>query len=327
MFGLVALNASLRRTVVRAGVLLCVFAMMVGITVSPAFARGIDRAIWTWEADSYAMVEDTATTRDATAFLGEHGVNIVYLYADAFQGRNLLVDDPEAYRRQIRRIHRRGMKAYALLGSAYLHTERYVRPHYRPEATAMLARVLDYNAGAEPSERFDGINLDIEPHLLPEWSDKRKALLVQFLDLSQAFMRMKQGSGQTLQVGPAIPFWLDGIEVHWNGKTKPASEHFIDVYDYVAVMDYRHRAEGSDGIIEHVRSELDYARQHDKKVVIGVEVTPNELAKVTFDGKSRDELEDALSETADTYSGNPAFAGFAIHHYRSYRKWLERQAE
>ncbi len=290
-------------------------------------AENPDRAIWTWEAESYAMVEDTATTRDATAFLGGHGINIVYLYADAYQGRNLLVDDPDAYRRQIRRIHRRGMKAYALLGSAYLHTERYIRPHYRPQATAMLARVLDYNASAAPNERFDGINLDIEPHLLPDWSEKREVLLEQFLDLSQAFMRMKHASGQSLPIGPAIPFWFDGINLHWNGNTKPASEHFIDLYDYAAVMDYRNRVEGRDGMIEHVRSELDYARRRGKQVVIGVEVSPNELTKVTFDGKSRAEFEQALSQTAAAYRDNAAFAGFAIHHYRSYRAWLEQQAQ
>jgi hypothetical protein len=191
----------------------------------------------------------------------------------------------------------------------------------------MLARVLDYNARAAPNERFDGINLDIEPHLLPEWSEKREVLLEQFLELSQAFMRMKHASGQSLPIGPAIPFWFDGIDLHWNGNTKPASEHFIDLYDYVAVMDYRHRVEGRDGMIEHVRTELDYARRRGKQVVVGVEVSPNELAKVTFAGKSRAQFEQALEQTADAYRDNPAFAGFAIHHYRSYRAWLERQGE
>lgn len=293
----------------------------------PVAARDLDRAVWTWEGESYAMVEDTATTRDATAFLGKQAVNIIYLYADAYGGRNLLVDDPDAYRQQIRRIHRRGMKVYALLGSAHLRTEEYVRPERRNEARAMLSRVLDYNAAAAPNERFDGINLDIEPHLLPDWPDNREVLLEQFLDLGKALMRMKHASGQSLPIGPAIPFWLDGVTLHWNGSTKPVSEHAIDLYDYVAVMDYRHRVEGRDGMIEHVRAELDYARRHGKRVVVGVEVSPNELDKVTFAGKSRAQFERALEQTAAAFRGNPAFAGFAIHHYRSYRTWLDRQDE
>lgn len=291
----------------------------------PVSAVPAERALWTWEKDSYAVVEDTAAADDAIAFMRAKKIRALYLYADAFEGRNLLEDSPESYRRFIRRLHSRGLRAYALLGSAYLHTEEYVLPENRQDALAMLQRVLTYNASAKPGERFDGVNLDIEPHLLDQWDTHKDQLLIQFLDLGQALMELKKRSGQKLPVGPAIPFWLDGTELEWNGSKKPVSEHVIDIYDYVALMDYRDHAEGADGIVYHARSELKYAGLNKRKVVVGVEVTPNELQKVSFNHLGEPELERELALAEKAFRAEPAFAGFAIHHFRGYKVWLDRK--
>lgn len=288
-------------------------------------APAADRAVWTWEKESYAMLDDAAAGPEARTFLAGKGIGTIYLYADALRHRNLIVTQPELYRAFIRRSHRHGQRVHALLGSYYLHTERYVLPERRADALAMLQRVLDYNAAAAPHERFDGVSLDIEPHLLDEWREHRDALLLHFIELSQALAALKRDSGQALALGAAIPFWFDRLVVKWNGAARPASEHLIDLYDYVVLMDYRNRAEGGDGMIAHAARELDYARRRGRKVVIGVEVTPNDIAKVTFASASEADLERELRLVEKAYRRNPAFAGFAIHHYRAYRQWLERQ--
>ncbi len=289
-----------------------------------AFAAPAERAIWTWEADSYALLESLAETDAAIAFLRAKRIRTIYLYADAFQGRNLIDCRPELYRQLIRRLHRRGFRVYALLGSAYLHTEEYILPGQRQDALAMFQRVLDYNAAAKPDERFDGVNLDIEPHILAQWSTQKLQLLGQFLDMGDALMALKRKSGQSLQVGPAIPFWLDGIELQWRGRNQAVSEHVLDIYDYVALMDYRDHAEGRDGIISHALDELKSANSRQRKVVIGVEVTPNEIQKVSFNHLAESDLERELALAEKALRAQPAFAGFAIHHYRGYRKWLDR---
>jgi hypothetical protein len=74
-----------------------------------------------------------------------------------------------------------------------------VLPRHREEAVAMLQRVLDYNGAAAPEERFDGINLDIEPHILAEWSTRKMELLAGFVEMSDALMRAEGGVGP----GPA----------------------------------------------------------------------------------------------------------------------------
>jgi len=288
-----------------------------------ASAAQAERAIWTWEKDSYAMAESTAAAEEAIAFLKSKNITTIYLYADAYQDRNLIESRPELYRELIRRLHLRGLRAYALLGSAYLHTEGYMLPEKRTEALAMFWRVLAYNVSARPEEQFDGVNLDIEPHILDQWDTQRDQLLLQFLDLGQALMELKKEMKQTLLVGPAIPFWLDNIELEWNGRKQHVSDHVFDIYDYAALMDYRDHAEGRDGIISHAQDELKYAGLNGRKVVIGVETTPNEIKKVSFNHLAEADLERELALAEKSFAAEPAFAGFAIHHFRGYRVWLE----
>lgn len=280
------------------------------------------RAIWTWEEDSTAMLQQPAAAGRAIAFLKEKSVDTVFLYADAYQGRNPLVSDPAQYRRLVRRLHASGLRVYALLGSAPLHTERYVLPAQHANAVAMLQRVLDYNRTAAPEERFDGVNVDIEPHILPEWPARKLALLAGFLDMSDALMRTVRASGQSLPVGPAIPFWLDGIELEWKGKRKPVSQHVQDTYDYVALMDYRDRAEGGDGIVSHAIDELQYGAAIGRRVLIGVETMPNAIRKVSFHHLGEADLERELGKTRDAVGKMPSFGGFVVHHYGAYRTWL-----
>ncbi len=280
------------------------------------------RAIWTWEAESYAMLERPAALDEALRFFGEKKIDTIYLYADAYRGRNLLADQPQLYRRAIRRMHASGQRAYALLGSGYLHTERYVLPAHHAEAVAMLERVLDYNKTAAPEERFDGVNLDIEPHILDEWGSRKMELLAGFLDMSRALMRAKARSGQAIEIGPAIPFWLDGIELEWQGKRKPVSEHVQDLYDYVALMDYRDHADGGDGLIAHASDELRYGESIGRRVLIGVETAPNEIRKVSFHHLDEQAMERELNKTAAGVNKMRSFGGFVIHHYQAYRQWL-----
>jgi len=297
-----------------------------GLLLVAGYAGAAPRAVWTWERDSYAMLQSPREAEAAFAFLQSRQVDTIYLYADAFGGRNLIVEAPGRYRSFIADAHRRGFRVQALLGSAHLNTERYILPAQRPQALAMLQRVLAYNGAAPRESRFDGINLDIEPHLLAEWDDAhRHELLRNLLDVSAAWMAMKRESRQELAIGPAMPFWFDGIEVEWRGRKRPASEHLADLYDYVALMDYRDRADGGDGIIAHAAKEIAYAERAGKQVVIGLELTPNELRKVTFNHRSEADLARETETTQAAYGRSKAFGGFAFHHYRSYRDWIDAQ--
>jgi hypothetical protein len=301
---------------------LAALALLASAALHAAEGPATPRAIWTWEEDSYAMLQEPARAGRAIAFLRAKSVDTVFLYADALQGRNLIESDPALYLRLLRRMHAAGLKVYALLGSGYLHTERYVLPEQHKDAVAMLQRVLDYNRTAAPEERFDGVNVDIEPHILDAWPARKMELLKGFLDMSDALMRSVHASGQALPVGPAIPFWLDGITLEWKGAHKPVSQHTQDIYDYVALMDYRDRAAGGDGIVSHAMDELRYGGAIGKKVLIGVETLPNAIKKVSFYHLAESDLKRELGATRAAVGDMPAYGGFVVHHYGSYRKWL-----
>ena len=280
------------------------------------------RAIWTWEGESYAMLDDEGAAAQGIAFLKAKAIGTIYLYADAYRGRNLIASNPERYRRLLRRMHASGLKVYALLGSGYLNTERYVLPRHREEAVAMLKRVLDYNRAAALDERFDGINLDIEPHILAEWSTRKMELLANFVEMSDALMQVKRASGQDLPMGPAIPFWLDGIQLDWKGQRKPVSQHVQDIYDFVALMDYRDHADGGDGLVSHAMDELAYGEAIGRPVLIGIETMPNALKKVSFNHLGEADLERELAATSRSVGRMRSFGGYVVHHYAAYRRWL-----
>jgi len=291
-----------------------------------AGAASSDRAVWVWEKESYAMLESRATARDAAAFLKSRGINTVYLYADAFQGRSLLLKKPRLYRRLILYFRSEGISTYALLGSYYLRTHEYVRPARHAEAVAMLDRVLAYNAAVKAEERFDGVNFDIEPHMLKEWNaDTRKSLLGDFFDMGRKLMDQKKARKAELPIGPAVPFWLDGIPMEWEGKEKTAGEHAAGLFDYLALMDYRNKAEGRDGIISHAETELEYSSKLGRKVIIGVDMGKDGLKKLSFHTLKVADMERELGLAKEAFLRHPSFGGFVIHHYRTYRNWLESQ--
>ena len=298
------------------------------VSVAPRrSAVAAPRAIWIWEDDAIRMLDEDEALREIENFLDRQHISTMYLYADEYHGRNILMNDPEKYRKLIANAHARGFKVFALLGSAYLRTEEYILPEKRQAAVRMFGSVLDFNRDTtDASERFDGVNIDIEPYLLDDWSSARERRGRQYLDLSAEFMRMKAAVGSSLLVGPAMPFWFDGIEdVEWKGQRRKLNEFVQDIYDYVAIMDYRNVAEGSDGIVSHAQDELDYADRMNKKVMIGVETLQTTPAKVTFFGKGAQYFEAQLALAEAAMTQHRSFGGFVVHHLKSYRVLVEEK--
>ena len=281
-------------------------------------------AIWIWEEDTQSLLTNEPQMAESLHWLRMQGVGTVYLYAGAHEGHDPLVEAPQSYARLIRRYRQAGVEVHALLGTGHLRTEKYVLPENRDRAVHMVQRVLDYNQRSDPAERFEGIHLDIEPHVLDDWSSRREAYLQMWLQVSEVWMAMKRRSGQSIKVAPAIAFWLDGIQVRHAGVSKPASQHLQDIYDHVVLMDYRNRAQGGDGIISHGRDEIEYGRRIGKPVWLGLEFSPNSLSKLTFDGRTPEEAAHEIRQVLTAFDRDPGFAGVVFHHYGTYRRWLAR---
>ena len=278
-------------------------------------------ALWVWESETFRLLDDAPWRRDTTHFLYRRGFNTLYLYADSWKGRLPLRDEPQLYRTLISELHATGFRVYALLGSADLETQNYIFPEKRAEAMAMVNRVFDYNAASAAGERFDGMNLDVEPYLTDLWDRDPQQVLGLYLDLTDAIMTSKQVHGANMAVGPAMPFWYDGDTVTWHGQTRPMNEFVQSLYDYVAIMDYRDHAEGSDSIISLAADEMVFAAKMGRPIVIGVDTGPGGLQKLSFYHRNEGYMRNELAKVRARYGESPAFAGFAVHHLGTYLTW------
>src|SRR5208337_675309 len=77
-------------------------------------------AVWIREEDAFLMLDKDEVQREVETFLDRQHISTMYVYADEFNGRNILVNEPEKYRKLIASAHARGFRVFALLGSGDL---------------------------------------------------------------------------------------------------------------------------------------------------------------------------------------------------------------
>ncbi|MCE1229290.1 MAG: hypothetical protein LWX11_07375 [Firmicutes bacterium] len=291
------------------------------LLLSSLLLEATPTAIWVWEKEMLRLL-DEPSFREATLIqLKHHRITTLYLYADRYGHRDPLLDERPALQDLMRQLHQKGFRVEALLGSAFLKTWEYILPDKAGAAKAMVQHVLDYNATAPIEARFDGLHLDIEPYALDEWNaQSREGLCRLYLDRATDWVGMARKAN--LPIGAAIPFWYDGFKVTWNAVLKPMNAHVQDLFDYVALMDYRNKSQGPDGIIAHGQDEIAYGSFISKAVVIGVETGPAEPSKVTFYGQGAARMKQELDKVRKAFKRERGFSGFAIHHLRTWQSML-----
>ncbi|MFE9206958.1 Ig-like domain-containing protein [Micromonospora sp. NPDC007230] len=295
---------------------------------APVVPHAQDRAMWMWEESSYNLVNNPgarsvleALTTD-TATFNSRPIKTIYFGVDRGWDNNMLEDMRPQVRDLLRWAHDRGYKVHALIAGG-------TRPpflgglwRYRDHAVREMEKVLNFNLSSAPAERFDGVNVDIEPYIIgPSYIDDRPFVQLQWLDTLQTLIDRRDASGTGILFGPAMPVWLDSETVTWHGVTKTMAQHFQDISDYVSLMDYRDTAEA---IVRDAATEVAYAQQIGKpgSVLVGVETIDlvavgGDPEWVTFSEEGRAGLETEVAKVYDQFAGSPGFGGVAMHHYDS----------
>ncbi|OZB95269.1 Ig-like domain-containing protein [Paenibacillus sp. XY044] len=294
-----------------------------------------DRAMWIWENEAYPLIMNPGSRNvlDAmasdTSTFGQRPIRTLYLAVGQYFGMRMLEEKRPEVRDFIGWAHDKGYQVQALIagGTTPPYFGAYAR--YRTQAVAEFEGILNYNLSSDPRERFDGVNIDTEPYSLGDFKSGKPSVQVQYLDMLKALMDRKQASGLDLQVGAAIPRWfdtsVDASSISWNGSVKWMSQHVQDTLDYISIMDYRDQADGSAGIIEQARGEIEYADQIGKpnSVVIGVETIDvadgGDPEAISFYEEGRTYMESELNKVYAAFEGDPAFGGIALHHYGNLR--------
>lgn len=289
----------------------------------PAFADQASalRAIWIWEHDTHKLMFEPVFRAGAITFLQDKGINTIYLFVD-----DLTLRSPRETRELVAQLHEQGFTVHALLCSRAIRVAELALPENRDRALALFDSLLAYNAASPTAAQFSGVSLDIEPYQLAEWDTRRDMLLRSFLDLGAALMQRKNEAGVTLAIGPAIPFWYDGLPpLAWRGTEKLVSEHIQDIYDYVVIMDYRDKAAGRDSILSHAQNELAYGDLIGRPVVVAVETQNEYPRKITFYDENEQYMEEQLALAGESLQDHSSYAGIAIHHFGTYRAWSSAQ--
>ena len=139
----------------------------------------------------------------------------------------------------------------------------------------------EYQASAAPNERFTGIHVDIEPHVLAEWKTNQASVVKQW----QASVRYLVHEAHTLNlpIGSDMTFWLHGYKLP--DQSMSISRWMIQQFDQVVIMAYRDQA---DTIYKVAAAELKEADELGKEALIAVETkSSNEGAYITFLRKAR----------------------------------------
>lgn len=283
---------------------------------SPGDPGGIGtgrKAMWVWEPSDIA----TAANREALInFSLSKGINLLYVNTGYYKDVNYLTAYPHYYRALIASAHQKGIRVESLDGAS-----EWVRAANHSIPLSRIQDVLNYNASSAANEKLDGIHHDNEPYTLQDWEQNKQSLSVDYLELARKSKQMLIDAGSNMTYSGDIPFWYETVSVTYNGVNKELYKHIIDRMDYITIMDYRDFAVGPNGIIEHAQNEINYAATAGKKVIIGVETgdVPGDPQIVTFYQEGENYMNQELVKVQAHYSASAAYAGYAIHHYTSYR--------
>ncbi len=233
--------------------------------------RPLAKALWLWETNK--IVKSGAEMAALLDFCKQHAITELFVQipyeAEQKNGKWRFDWDAAAMKPFLSRLHRAGIRVHALDGD-----RRYALRKWHGRVLGLIERVIEYNRGAAPEERFIGIRYDNEPYLLPSFSGVQKeSILNQYLELLERSQALAREGG--LVFGVDIPFWFDDVNEFFEPtarvRGRPVSESILDIVDNVGIMDYRTSAYGADGVIAHADNELRYAEKVGKKVYIGLE--------------------------------------------------------
>lgn len=259
------------------------------------------KATWLWQVETIS--ENRQGILD---FARENGVNRLYMRFD--------MDKPFSYYRPfLRAASEQGLAVHAVAG----HPKWALESH-RERMLQIAKWVKRYNEEADPAERIRGIQLDIEPYLLPEWNEQRERIVREWQANIEAFLSEAKADSD-LSVTAAIAFWLDQIPAAGEPGLS-LSSWMIRRFDSIVLMAYRDKAEGTNGMLELIEEEMQEAEEQGKKVLVAVNMKPMDEPHTTFAEEGSAEMEKQLDILSQSLEQRPAFAGVAIHDYRYWQE-------
>ncbi|NMO96833.1 hypothetical protein [Paenibacillus lemnae] len=273
----------------------------------PAYAQSAEgKATWVWQTE---LIRDGGER--LLSFAEQEGINLIYLQIDREIPAGI-------YNDFIQEAHRNEIHIHALGGDP-----RWALTKYQGDMIGLAEWVTSYNEGASPEGSFDGIHLDIEPYVLPQWETAQGEVIASWRENLQAFLDRASGTG--VELGIDIPFWLDEFTLPDGGNL---NAWLMSSFDHVTVMAYRNQAETEHGILYLTKQELELGDRLGTKVRIAVNTKemPGE-EHTTFYSLGRQQMNQTLENLSGTLRAHSSFAGLAVHDFRYWENMSQTGTE
>ncbi len=263
--------------------------------------KSYEKVTWIWDLE-----ELNESDEDLISFAKKQGVNLVYLHV------SLEEFEKEKVQSFIEKAAEEEIKVYALGGDPY-----WALTKNQDSLDEFVSIVKNYNRQVSEEERFQGIHVDIEPYLLPKWKSDQEDVINQWLD-NMNHLTKQVKSDVELNISGDFPFWIYKVQIP--GEDRNVGEWMISKLDSITIMAYRDFAEGKNGIKSISSPLIEQAANHNKSVVIGVNVIKtNEGSHTTFYDTPPSVMKQELNQLENHFAGHPGFGGIAVHDYRSWK--------
>ncbi|CAG7643062.1 alpha-amylase family protein [Paenibacillus allorhizosphaerae] len=271
-----------------------------GGSIAKAAAPEQQAVVSTWMWNPYLITDKDNTLRQ----LAEKGVNRLYLFIDPDFSATY-------YKEFIRAAHAGGIKVHAMSGAP-----DWVLPEHNYKMYKFIYWVKQYNAGAQAEEQFDGIHLDVEPYVMPQWKQQSDAIIGLWTDTVSGFVQEVK-SDTDLTVGIDMPVWIDSYRVRdgYGGMTT-LSDRLIRMVEQVTLMAYIDNAKD---IIDSVKNELAEADLAGVPALIAVDTVDSGEPGGSFYTKGYVSMNAELGKINEALGSHASYKGTAVHEWDS---WL-----
>ncbi|WP_036815867.1 hypothetical protein [Pontibacillus yanchengensis] len=284
--------------------IIMVLLISLGILTTTTFMGGGKeevKATWIWDVEQ--IQENPEKT---ISFAKQQNVNLIYVHVSINEF------SPKLYRSFIKEASKQDINVYALGGDP-----TWALTKNQDSLDKFVSQVKNYNRVVPEEQKFEGIHLDVEPYLLPEWKKDQNEVIEQWL-MNTASVVDQAKANTELAVSGDFPFWVHKLNVP--GSSQKVSEWMLNKLDSITIMAYRDYTEGTNGIKSIVTPLVDQAHQHNKSVIVGVNVIDtSEGSHTTFHGNEPGQMATELDKLENQFNDHGGYAGIAIHDYKHWK--------
>ncbi|MNK77587.1 hypothetical protein D3C87_971930 [compost metagenome] len=237
---------------------------------------------------------------------------------------NLLKGTIEQYRAFIREATRNYIKVHALFGDP-----KWALPSNVDKGINAIKSIIDFNnAATDYSEKFYGIQFDVEPHGLNgnngypnNWNDDRVGTIKGWLDNSITWRDYAKSN--LIKMSYSILAFLDNtanypVPTEYASYGQNVNNIVTDIFDEIILMAYRDTPEDAYNLAV---SKIDYAK--DKKIIVAFESTQQTPSNITYFDKGFQAMENAMLKLHQLMKDKPGYKGVAVHAWRQWELFTE----